>query len=229
MNETFRSCIQDLVKHAEARVPEEYSVTFLIATFHLQKRRMYDVMSVLSAIGCSQRGTGDVLIWNGFVNVRATFHKLQKEAHADSADATLNEIVGCQSDVSISGLTVAFILCFLALQRCKLDIKHISRYLSRYSGREKSTLCKLYQIAHILDAAGVLERSAVPREVTIANRFFIPIELSAETPKSLYCLEALLVHAEPVKERVLRKRTEEFLAELDPVERAAVLASGSFN
>jgi hypothetical protein len=42
-----------------------------------------------------------------------------------------------------------------------LDIRQISRYLARQTGRRKSTLCKLYQIAHILEAAAVVIRSDV--------------------------------------------------------------------
>jgi hypothetical protein len=214
--ESFRTSIQAFIRFVESHPPTDYSIIFILRDFGFQRRRMYDVMSVLCAIGCCQRNTGDTLTWTGLSSVPATFHKLQKEAHADSADPTLNEIVGCQTDVSISGLTAAFILCFLALRRPKLDIKHVSQYLARQSGRQKSILCKLYQIAHILEAAGVLERSAVPREVGIAKRFFAPIEFGEESP---YSLDALLVHAESVKERVVKKRVEEFVAELDQQER----------
>jgi hypothetical protein len=77
----------------------------------------------------------------------------------------------------------------------------------------------LYQIAHILEAAGVLERSTIPREVTLVDRFFRPIEIhdnsSGENAKHLYALESLLVHVRPATERILEKRMNEFLAELD--------------
>jgi hypothetical protein len=164
-------------------------------------------------------------------NIPSTFLRLQKEARADAPDVTLNEIVGCQTDVSIAGLTVAFILCFLALQKSNLDIKYTSRYLSRWSGREKSTLCKLYQIAHILEAAGILKRSTVPREVRLVDRFFTPIEInhskSGENPRNMYTLESLLVHVRPATEKILEKRMNEFIAELDPNERSLLLASAA--
>jgi hypothetical protein len=201
--------------------------------FGFVRRRIYDVVTVLSAIGYCERSSVDSLTWAGSSNVLKTFYKLQKDAQAGSADLTLDEIVGCQTDVSVAGLTVAFILCFLALQKSRLDIKHVSLYLARHSRRKTTTLGKVYQISHILEAAGVMERSGLPREVGIVSCFFAPIELSEQTkrtaPKSLYSLEALLVHVDPVKERVLKTRAEEFLAALGREERAAALESGRFN
>jgi hypothetical protein len=150
--------------------------------------------------------------------ITPTLTRLQQSAHADSADATLNEIVGRQTDVSIAALTSAFILCFLGLQKRTLDIKHISRYLSRQSGRDKSTLCKIYQIAHILEAAGVIERSVVPREVTIASSYFAPISLNASQgnakQENLYAIASILVRERPTLEAVLGKREAEFMAEI---------------
>jgi hypothetical protein len=179
---------------------------------------MYDVIGVLSAVGCCRRSSGDGSVWCGLSRVCPTFTKLQRDVRANCPETTLNQIVGCQTDVSISGLSVAFVLCFLGLHQSKLDIKHVSRYLSRESGREKSTLCKLYQIAHILEAAGVLERSAVPREVKMVERFFSAIELDAEEerPTNPYRVDALLVHARLTKREVLQRRAREFRAAREP-------------
>jgi hypothetical protein len=221
------------MRFVESRAPIQCSIVCTLRDFGFRRRKLYDVINVLSAIGCCQRNGTDFLMWTGLSTVHNTFYKLQKEAHADSPDVTLNEIVGHQHDVSISGLTVAFMLCFLGLHKSRLDIKHVSRYLARQSGRAKTTLCKLYQIANILEAAGVLERSLVPREVAIVSHFFAPIKLIGHTettpPKSLYSLEALLIHVDSVKERALKKRAQEFLAVLGPLERAELLESGRFD
>jgi hypothetical protein len=169
------------------------------------------MLGVFTAIGCCRRTCGDTVMWHGMACVPPTFVRLQKDAHADFADVTLRAIVECQSDVSISALTIAFVLCFLGLQKCTLDIKQISRYLSG-----QSTLCRMYQVAHILEAAGVVERSVVPREITIAPPYFVPIPLNVRQvsgrSQNSYAISSLLVHAIPTVDEILRKREAEFLA-----------------
>jgi hypothetical protein len=185
--------------------------------FGFQRRRMYDALGVFTAIGCCRRVSGDTIVWHGMSCVAPTLLRLQQSVHADFPDVSLNEIVGRQNDVSISALTTAFILCFLGLQKRTLDIKHISRYLSRQSGRSKSTLCKIYQIAHILEAAGVVERSDVPREITIAHQYFavISLTLGCVKPQNLYAISSILVQAPLTREEILSKRAVDFLAEVE--------------
>jgi hypothetical protein len=62
---TFRNSIQAFVKPVEANVPQEYSVSHLLATFQLQKRRMYDVMSVFTVVGFCEKMPSDVIRWIG--------------------------------------------------------------------------------------------------------------------------------------------------------------------
>jgi hypothetical protein len=108
-----------------------------------------------------------------------TFMTLQQNARADSSDIALDAIIVSSTTVSISTLTVGFVLCFLVLRLRTLDIKQITRYLSHKTGKQKSTLCKLYQIAHILEAAGVITRSEVAGEIVIVEKFFAPVGLNA--------------------------------------------------
>jgi hypothetical protein len=160
--DSFHSSIQSLVRSAELKSPTEYLISFLLTEFCFQKRRIYDVMSVLSAIGCCQKISVESVFWAGLSKVPATLLNLQWDAGADVPTAPLEQIVQAQNDVSISPLTVGFLLCFLALRQATFNIRQISRYLCRKTGRLKSAQCKLYQIAHILEAAGVIQWLAAP-------------------------------------------------------------------
>jgi hypothetical protein len=75
----------------------------------------------------------------------------------------------------------------------------------------------LYQIAHILEATGIIHRSLVPGQLTIVDRFFVPIELKKlqEEPnrRSPYAIGSILNHSDPRDEIVYQKRKGEFSAE----------------
>jgi hypothetical protein len=114
--------------------------------------------------------------------------------------------------VSISTLTVGFVLCFLALRMRTLDIKQVSRYLSHQTGRQKSRLCKLYQIAHILEAAGVITRSEVAGEIVIVEKFFAPVDLK-DPAKNPFAIESILNRARPGEEQTLQNRRSDFCAQ----------------
>jgi hypothetical protein len=77
----------------------------------------------------------------------------------------------------------------------------------------------LYQIAHILEAAGVIQRSIIPGQLTITHKFFAPIDLQNPQPdgggRSPFAIDSILNHFNPADDQVLQKRHSDFLAEFD--------------
>jgi hypothetical protein len=134
---------------------------------------------------------------------------------ARTARLPLNQIVRSQSKISISRLIIGFLLCFLALRQASLDIKQISRYLCRKTGHHKST--KLYQIAPILETAGAMQLSVVPRQLTIIKLFFTPIDFKNFRDQSITCspsaIHVILDHFDPLEDQLLEKSKRDFLAE----------------
>jgi hypothetical protein len=106
------------------------------------------------------------------------------------------------------------LFCFLALHIRTLRIQQISRYLSRKTGRHKLTLCKLYQIAHILEASGIVVLSDAPGNLSIVDHYWAPLELKVpdEGPKLLnpFRIQAVLNRSRPGEERIRLQRRMEF-------------------
>jgi hypothetical protein len=208
--DTFGTAIQSFVREAESRPPGEYKISRILAEFGFQKRRMYDVMNVLSAIGCLRKTSADSMFWQGLSAIPAALVKLQHDAGADCPATPLDRIVGCDNNVSIFGLTVGLLLCFLSLRQRALDIKHITQYLCRRTGRHKATLCKLYQIAHILESTGVFQRSHVPGQLEFVDRFFATLDLQAEN--NPFAMTSILNHSHSTEDLVFKRRKAHFRA-----------------
>jgi hypothetical protein len=205
--------IRLFLQSAESSLPASYPIPRLLADFGFQKRRLYDVLSVLAAVGCCQKVSSDSVVWLGLSNVPRTFQTIQIECSADSPIATLDQVVESQTSVSISKLTVGFVLCFLAMRQQTLNIKHISRYLSRRTGRNKSTLCKLYQIAHILEAAGIVAKGTSPGQLLITPKFFCLVDLRLPEGPNRFAIGAILNKKDPGEEAIIQRRRNEFQAE----------------
>jgi hypothetical protein len=73
--------------------------------------------------------------------------------------------------ICVAGLTVGLIGCFIAHNKRIMNIKKLALILSRKNGRFKTTLCKLYQVIHILEALGVMEKSDITGEVVLRSEY----------------------------------------------------------
>jgi hypothetical protein len=213
--DTFRASIQAFVTDGESHPGFEYHFSHLLTQFSFQRRRLYDALCVLSVVGCCEKRLVDSVLWLGLTRIPIAFQNLQLDVGAHLSTSTLDSIIGSNDIVGISALTSQLVLCFLVLRMDTLDIRHIGRYLSRQTLRHKSTLCKLYQITHILEAAGIVRRSRIPSQLRMAAAFFKPVDIQ-HVPGSLasdYSIDALLKHTDSTPEGVLQARRDAFFLE----------------
>jgi hypothetical protein len=189
-----------------------HPISDLIPRFRFEKRRLCDVLCVLTALGCCQKRNSQNIEWNGLRTIRETLIRLQHMGNADNPHITLGAIVPPLKFVCISSVTASFLLCFLALHAQTLDIRRVARYLSRASGRHKTTLCKLYQIAHILEAAGIITRSGILGQVTLVDQFYVPIDLNLMDEKTSFGIVSILNHPHEM-DRFIQTRRLEFQTE----------------
>jgi hypothetical protein len=213
-SDTFRASISGFVLMAESDFPNTYKITDIIIRFGFQQRRLYDVTSVLAAIGCCTKLGVDSIFWHGLSHIRPTLLALQSQAGVHNCTTPLSEIIQTESMIQISRLTRGFVLCFLTLREQSLTIREIGTYLARFTGRYKSTLCKLYQVVHILQAAAIVERTIMPGQVTLVKRFYVPLDFDwSETGQSPVSIEVLLNKPKGSQDAILKRRRMEFVAE----------------
>lgn len=182
MAENFASSIKKFISSIEDTPNTSLSMSNLCHDFHFQRRRFYDVINVLEALEFCKKTGVDELVWFG----REKFKKLllqmknEEQTDRDSHDHC----------ISISALTLKFVKSFFTFGVQKLNIKDIGKYLSKENGRMKTTVCKLYQISHILEASGVVEKTVMPGEIKLVDEYFNIRENPA--PKIPFTIEQLL-------------------------------------
>lgn len=193
-SDTFRSAIQSMITDSEADGNQLYNLLNLCDIYGFQKRRLYDVVNVLEVVGACKKVTSDSIRWIGISQVPETLRQLQVKYGTNKPSATLEQIFPSEKCVSITHLTSSLILFFFALRKKTLDIKQIGIFLSRQNGRYKTTLCKLYQISHILEAAGIVAKSQIPGEIAITQPYYQLVRFEKdEIPQKLFSINSLLV------------------------------------
>ncbi|OHS93390.1 hypothetical protein TRFO_11791 [Tritrichomonas foetus] len=217
-SDCFRNSIQSFVKYAETKESTEFVISQICSDFGFQKRRLYDVINVLEPVGVCKKTSVDTIQWNGVSKVPHFLMRLQKKYHLNSADLSLEDLFmgGDEKCISIAHLTVSFVLLFFALNQRSLDIKQIGVFLSKNNGRYKTTLCKLYQIAHILEAATIFQKSISPGEMTLGESFFVPVEIDKCEEVNPLSIESLLNKPSPTNNTLMRRRME-FFSEFEKV------------
>ena len=182
-SENFSMLIQNFIKFAESKPSQSYSITSICEKIGFQRRRFYDVINVLEVAGCCKRINVDTITWFGRSNIRLTMQELVRISGA-SMNMSLSKILPSEKVISIAHLTQIYLLTFSALNKKQLDIRATAQYISRENGRFKTTLCKLYQITHILCSADILIKSDVPSIVSIHDEYFVSCVPNAQKQES---------------------------------------------
>lgn len=211
----FKNSIHSFIYDIEIFDLTVVNITTLCMRYKFQKRRFYDVLNVLEAIGCCHKLKSDSIQWFGLSNVPPYLLSLQKKLKVNLIETKLEDIFRADESIIISQLTQLFIMCFLVIQNQTLNIKHIACFLSRHNQRYKTTLCKLYQITHILEAAGILRHTSKPCVIFLDTKYYNIISEKESDVKSNdpnpYSIENLLNdHISEQFQKVVKKRKFEF-------------------
>lgn len=186
--ENFASSIKKFIAYVEENQNSTCSLIHLCKEFHFQRRRFYDVINVLEALNFCKKTGVDEMVWYGRANFKKMLLQIKKSSIKEE-----NTFDQC---ISISVLTVRFIKSFFTFNSQTINIKDIGNYLSRENGRTKTTTCKLYQIAHILEAASVVEKTIMPGEIRLPEEYF---KIEESQPRIPFTIEQLLNTPAPIK------------------------------
>jgi len=211
-SDRFAESIKRFIHSAEASGKQSYHFSVLIGQFKIQRKRIYDFLNVIEATGCCIRSVPETISWLGFDNISATVNSYQLKYKVNQAYLPLSKIVPIEICISLNTLTITLLVCFHALQVKCLDVKEIAHYISRDNGRYKTTLCKLYQIIHILEAMGVILKKVKIGEIWLADKYYNPLPLVATSEfVDPFSIDGLINRHDIDTEKILQQRRNEFI------------------
>ena len=168
--DSFKLSIYNFVTFADMHSYCTFTMTYLCEKFGFQKRRLYDVINVFEAIGMCKKTTVDTVLWIGRFAIASKINKMKDKCQSASQDL----IVSNEKCISISHLTTALINSFIINNSQIVDLKTVASLFSQGNNRFKTTLCKLYQISHILEAAKIVCKTESPGKIALSMHVFAP-------------------------------------------------------
>jgi hypothetical protein len=170
-NTKFRKAIQSMVAELDQDPNRLHEIPQIYQQYQVKRRRLYDIINVFIALGCATRSGFDQLLWQGRSRILATLREEKMRIGIDNNRVSLSRLFEPDNCVGLTSLTTSFLLLFAAVRMETLDLRKVSAFFSRHTGRYKSTLCKLYQISLILGALGITERTDKICEVKLLSPF----------------------------------------------------------
>ena len=169
----FREATLQFIRDCEKQPFGSYDIRSTSERLGFKQRRFYDVVNVFETIGCCPKIDNDSFIWIGFSETKDSIERMCKEKKVFDRHKTLDEIFNYPGCISVQKITEELLLLFIALETRKINIIDVSYYLSRKNDREKTTRCKLYQVAVILELAGIIRKTEKISEFEINEKYFI--------------------------------------------------------
>jgi hypothetical protein len=199
-----------MVREFEEQPPGAVTIIALSRRYTIKPRRLYDVINVFIAVGSCHRSGIDGFTWLGLSQSLIRLRELRDLRGIDNPNRSLFDLFPINSCVGIANLTIAFMLLFYGLRTDHLDVRIVATIFSRGTNRFRSTLCKLYQIAFVLSAAGIVTRTTTPCDVRLIGQWLdftvVPPENHDESgPASLVIL---LNHKGPEAQFVHKRRKQ---------------------
>jgi hypothetical protein len=183
-NTKFRDAVSSVVNELDEHIGESYSILRLHTRHQLKARRLYDVMNVFSAIGCARRLNGEEIVWVGRDEIIAKLQQEKKALCVSNADVGMSRLFPPEHSVGLTSLTIAFLMLFPALGTREIDLREASSFFARTTKKYKTVLCKLYQIAVILGAIGLTNKTQNMCEIRILPPLE-PLLTNDESPISI--------------------------------------------
>lgn len=180
-NEKFCFSICSFVSLAESQTGSLFTFTSICNMFNIQRRRLYDVINALEAIGCCKKTSVETIIWQGLSFIPERIKYFFSLLNFENPEVDIGILISDDDSISILQLTQSFVLLFIVLQRQILNIKSVAKFLSRKNGRFKTTLCKLYQISHILETLGIFQKSMVPGQIILSKPYYFEYKVQMPT------------------------------------------------
>lgn len=171
----FKESTLQFIKSCLVNKQKRYDIRETSQTLGFRQRRFFEVIGVFEAIGICQKIDPDSFMWVGFGNVKTKIENIAIQYGAFHPEYTLNDIFSNNGKISVQRITEEFLLLFIALELRRINVIEAAKYLSRNNDKQKTTRCKLYQVAAVLEIAKVIKKTENISEYELLPEYFISI------------------------------------------------------
>ena len=208
-NDEFLNSIRFFIRNLEMGEGQQ---SISSNSYGISRRRLYDIVNIFESIGCCKKSQHESVIWIGKSNIKNKFESIIQSKNLYNYETSLVDLFPEDECVGIANLTTSLVLLFYALKTDKLDLRYASHFLARKPTRLKTTLNKVYQIAHIMSAVDLMKKTSEIGIVYISNELINIDIISSKIEKAskFGTIQSFLNNDANYELESIRKRRSDF-------------------
>lgn len=192
-SELFIEQVAKVIDELDDNPGKSYSLAALYNAHSISRRRFYDVVNVLTAIGCCKRMEDNKIKWIGTWNIESELVQMKTRSGIENEKLVMGELFNVENCICLMKITMTFLALFATIEADTIDLREAAAFFSRGTWRYKSTLCKLYQITPVLGALRILEKTSTECAVRLLSPYKEMIQIKYQSkPESPYSISYLL-------------------------------------
>ena len=156
----FSEFIDKLIKKYNGKENSIIHINSLSLENTIEKRRLYDLLNVMVALGICVKSGSHNYIWKSMDNIKDAFSTISYDIESRSIYESANEIFALPDSPSIGLITTKFLGIFLYLNIKTLNIRDAALFLASDNDHFKPVLRRLYLVAYLLERVRVFKRSS---------------------------------------------------------------------
>lgn len=156
---SFSSIMNDIVEMAMNN-SNLVKMSFLTNDRGYEKRRVYDLLNVLCAIGICGKVSSNGYRWNGFGHLHEVVKSLGRELELLAMRSDGLELIRLPESAHIGIVVKHFIWTFLYFGNSSVNIHRATNIMTSNSNARKKVLRRLYLVTHVLEHVNVVRHAA---------------------------------------------------------------------
>lgn len=152
---SFRSVLHEIIRMADEK-DGDVSILYLTREKKYEKRRIYDLVNVLSAVGICTRAWVNSFHWNGLDNVRNALKEMGKELELRAFQDCILTNLQLPASAQLGIVVKNFLWIFLYFGRRSANIHCAASILASEYVSQKKVLRRLYLVTQVLEHTGVV-------------------------------------------------------------------------
>ena len=138
----------------------QISIEQLVRRKSYDKRRLYDLLNILTTLGICAKLENKEFVWIGTDSVRDVILAMATDLELQCATTDDISVLQVDDNTHLSVIVTKFIQSFLYFGKNTINVQDIAYCMSQKPDRAKRILRRLYLITQILEEVGVVEHTS---------------------------------------------------------------------
>lgn len=155
----YSTFISLLLKHYEGSDDAIIQVNKLSSETGVEKRRLYDLLNVLTACGVCEKSSAHAYCWRGLSVLPSFLSQVSRDIEARALYMDIDQLFFIPDSPAIGALTVNFIAIFVYYGIPMIPLREISMIMTANEERARMVMRRLYSVVYVLERIGVLKHA----------------------------------------------------------------------